>query len=192
MQGDARLIDVVKAAAKAANWEPRPSPRPGIRRNGTAAGRGISCVLYEGDNGYCAMVADVEVNQDTGRVTVKRLVIANDCGPISNPDGLRNQLEGGALQGMSRALTEEVTWDDQRVTSVDWRTYQPLYLGADVPEIETVLINRLDVRATGAGETAVTVAAGAVGNAIFDATGARIRQAPFTPKRVKSALDART
>jgi CO/xanthine dehydrogenase Mo-binding subunit len=138
------------------------------------------------------MVADVEVNQDTGRVTVKRLVIANDCGPISNPDGLRNQLEGGALQGMSRALTEEVTWDDQRVTSVDWRTYQPLYLGADVPEIETVLINRLDVRATGAGETAVTVAAGAVGNAIFDATGARIRQAPFTPKRVKSALDART
>jgi nicotinate dehydrogenase subunit B len=93
---------------------------------------------------------------------------------------------------MSRALTEEVTWDDQRVTSVDWRTYQPLYLGADVPSIETVLINRLDVRATGAGETAVTVAAAAIGNAIFDATGARIRQAPFTPKRVKSALDART
>ena len=149
-------------------------------------------MLYEGDNGYCAMVADVEVNQDTGRVTVKRLVIANDCGPISNPDGLRNQLEGGALQGMSRALTEEVTWDDQRVTSVDWRTYQPLYLGADVPEIETVLINRLDVRATGAGETAVTVAAGAIGNAIFDATGMRIRQAPFTPERVKSALDARS
>ena len=190
--GDARLTDVVKAAAKTANWETRPSPRPGIPRNGVAAGRGISCVLYEGDNGYCAMVADVEVNQDTGRVTVKRLVIANDCGPISNPDGLRNQLEGGALQGMSRALTEEVTWDDQRVTSVDWRTYQPLYLGADVPSIETVLINRLDVRATGAGETAVTVAAAAIGNAIFDATGARIRQAPFTPERVKSALDART
>jgi CO/xanthine dehydrogenase Mo-binding subunit len=138
------------------------------------------------------MVADVEVNQDTGRVTVKRLVIANDCGPISNPDGLRNQLEGGALQGMSRALMEEVTWDDQKVTSVDWRTYQPLYLGADVPRVETVLINRLDARATGAGETAVTVAAAAIGNAIFDATGARIRQAPFTPRRVKSALDART
>jgi nicotinate dehydrogenase subunit B len=138
------------------------------------------------------MVADVEVNQDTGRVTVKRLVIANDCGPISNPDGLRNQLEGGALQGMSRALTEEVTWDDQRVTSVDWRTYRPLYLGSDVPRIETVLVNRLDVPATGAGETAVTVAAAAIGNAIFDATGIRIRQAPFTPERVKSALDARS
>ena len=148
----------------------------------------MSCVLYEGDNGYCAMVAEVDVDQDTGRVTVKRLVIANDCGPISNPDGLRNQLEGGALQGMSRALLEEVTWDDQKVTSVDWRTYRPLYLGADVPAIETVLINRPEASAMGAGETAVTVAAAAIGNAIFDATGARIRQAPFTPERVKAAL----
>jgi nicotinate dehydrogenase subunit B len=189
---DPRLIDVVKAAAKTANWEARPSPRPGARRNGVAVGRGISCVLYEGDNGYCAMVADVEVNQDTGRVIVKRLVIANDSGPISNPDGLRNQLEGGALQGMSRALMEEVTWDDQKVTSIDWRTYRPLYVGAEVPNIETVLINRTDVRAMGAGETAVTVTAAAIGNAIFDATGARIRQAPFTTERVKSALDART
>ncbi len=188
---DPRLVEVVKAAAKAANWDPRPSPRPAIRRTGVAAGRGMSCVLYEGDNGYCAMVAAVEVNQDTGRVAVKRLVIANDCGPISNPDGLRNQLEGGALQGMSRALLEEVTWDDQKITSVDWRTYRPLYLGADVPAIETVLINQPDARALGAGETAVTVTAGAIANAIFDATGARIRQVPFTPERVKAALDAR-
>jgi CO/xanthine dehydrogenase Mo-binding subunit len=185
---DPRLIDVVKAAANAAKWETRPSPRQNVRRSGVASGRGMSCVLYEGDNGYCAMVAEVDVNQDTGRITVKRLVIANDCGPISNPDGLKNQLEGGALQGMSRALLEEVTWDDQKVTSVDWRTYRPLYLGADVPAIETVLINRPDASAMGAGETAVTVAAGAIGNAIFDATGARIRQAPFTPERVKAAL----
>ena len=111
---------------------------------------------------------------------------------LVSPDGLRNHLEGGALQGMSRALTEEVTWDDQKVTSVDWRTYRPLYLGADVPTIETVLLNRSDVRATGAGETAVTVVAAAIGNAIFDATGARVRQVPFTPERVKAALDART
>ena len=82
-----------------------------------------SCVLYEGDNGYCAMVAEVEVESGHRRAcTVKRLVVAQDCGPISNPDGMRNQLEGGALQGMSRALGEEVTWDDQKVTSVDWRT----------------------------------------------------------------------
>jgi len=189
--GDPRLIEVVKAAAKSANWQPRPSPGPNVRRTGVAAGRGISCVLYEGDNGYCAMVASVEVNQETGRVAVKRLVIANDCGPISNPDGLKNQLEGGALQGMSRALLEEVVWDAQKVTSVDWRTYRPLYLGADVPTIETVLINQPDARATGAGETAVTVTVAAIANAIFDATGARIRQAPFTPERVKAALDAR-
>jgi len=188
---DPRLIDVVKSAAKTANWEPRPSPRPGIRKTGIAAGRGISCVLYEGDNGYCAAVAEVEVHQDTGAIAVKRLVIANDCGPISNPDGLRNQLEGGALHGVSRTLSEEVTWDDRKITSIDWRTYRPLYLGADVPKIETVLINRPDARATGAGETAVTVVAAAVANAVFDATGARVRQVPITPERVKAALSAR-
>jgi CO/xanthine dehydrogenase Mo-binding subunit len=186
---DPRLSDVVKAAARAANWESRPSPRSsGPRRNGVVSGRGISCVLYEGDNGYCAAVAEVEVNQDTGRVSVKRLVIANDVGPISNPDGLRNQLEGGALHGLSRTLNEEVTWDDQKVTSIDWRTYRPLPVGADVPKIETVLINRPEARATGAGETAVTVVAAAIGNAVFDATGVRLRQIPFTPERVKAAL----
>src|SRR5262249_40685873 len=78
---DPRLIEVVKSAAKAANWENRPSPRPAPRRNGMVSGRGISCVLYEGDNGYCAVVAEVDVNQDTGRIAVKRLVIANDVGP---------------------------------------------------------------------------------------------------------------
>jgi CO/xanthine dehydrogenase Mo-binding subunit len=188
---DPRLSEVVRSASKAAGWQARPSPRPGGVRTGVAAGRGVSCVLYEGDNGYCSVVAEVEVNQDTGRVSVKRLVIANDCGPISNPDGLKNQLEGGALQGMSRALSEEVTWDEQNVTSIDWRTYRPLYLGADVPTIETVLINRPDGKAMGAGETAVTVVPAAIANAIFDATGARIRQVPFTPERVKAALGAR-
>jgi CO/xanthine dehydrogenase Mo-binding subunit len=188
---DPRLIEVVRAAAKAASWQTRPSPKAAPGRTGVASGRGISCVLYEGDNGYCALVAEVDVNQDTGRVIVKRMVIANDCGPISNPDGLKNQLEGGALQGVSRALLEEVVWDAQKVTSVDWRTYRPLYLGADVPAIETVLINQPDAPATGAGETAVTVAAAAIANAIFDATGARVRQVPFTPERVKAALDAR-
>jgi nicotinate dehydrogenase subunit B len=187
--GDPRLSDVVKAAAKAANWDSRPSPRSsGARRNGVVSGRGISCVLYEGDNGYCAAVAEVDVNQDTGGVAVKRLVIANDVGPISNPDGLKNQLEGGALHGVSRTLQEEVTWDDQKVTSIDWRSYRPLPVGADFPKIETVLINRPDARATGAGETAVTVVAAAIGNAVFDATGVRLRQIPFTPERVKAAL----
>ena len=101
------------------------------------------------------------------------------------------QLEGGALHGVSRTLSEEVTWDDQKVTSIDWRTYRPLPVGAEIPKIETVLINRPEARATGAGETAVTVVAAAIGNAVFDATGIRIRQVPFTPDRVKVALSAR-
>jgi CO/xanthine dehydrogenase Mo-binding subunit len=101
---------------------------------------------------------------------------------------MRNQIEGGTLHGMSRALGEEVTWDDRHVTSIDWRTYHSLPLGIDAPKIESVLLNRPDAEATGAGETAITVVAAAIGNAIFDATGVRIRQVPFTPERVKSAL----
>ncbi|MGA2713958.1 MAG: molybdopterin cofactor-binding domain-containing protein [Bryobacteraceae bacterium] len=189
---DARLRDMVIEAAKAAKWDARPSPKAQIRRTGIATGRGIACVAYERDNGYAAMVVEAEVDQDTGEVTVKRIVVNNDCGPISNPDGLRNQLEGGALQGMSRVLGEEVTWDERKVTSFDWRTYHSLPLGFDVPKIETVLINRPDEEATGAGETSITIIAAAIGNAIFDATGARIRQSPFTPERVKAALAART
>jgi nicotinate dehydrogenase subunit B len=186
---ESRMVDVVKAAAVRANWDARPSPKPRVSSvAGIASGRGISCVAYEGDNGYAAMVAEVEVDLATGKITVKRIVISNDCGPISNPDGLRNQCEGGTLQGMSRALGEEVTWDDHNVTSIDWRTYRTLPLGFAVPKIEVVLLNRPDQPATGAGETAITVVAGAIGNAIFDATGARIRQVPFTPERIKAAL----
>jgi nicotinate dehydrogenase subunit B len=188
---DTRLIDVVKAAAKAAQWEARPSPKPGTSRAGTVSGRGIACVVYEGDNGYAALVAEVEVDQASGRVLAKRFVVAQDCGPISNPDGLRNQIEGGVLQGMSRALGEEITWDDRKVTSIDWQSYNTLPLGIEVPVIESVLIDRPEAEATGAGETAITLAAAAIGNAIFDATGARIREVPFTPDRVKAALSSR-
>jgi nicotinate dehydrogenase subunit B len=185
---DPRLMDVVKEAAKTAKWDPRPSPKPRTSKTGVVSGRGVACVAYERDNGFSAMVAEVEVNQDTGKVSVKHIVLANDSGPISNPDGLKNQIEGGALQGMSRALMEEVTWDDQKVTSFDWRTYRTLPLGFDVPKIDAVLLNRPDEASCGAGETAITVVAAAIGNAIFDATGARIRQVPFTPERVKAAL----
>jgi CO/xanthine dehydrogenase Mo-binding subunit len=188
----ARLSEAVRTAAKAANWQARPSPRANVRRTGVASGRGIACVCYEGDNGYVAMVAEVDVNQDTGEVHVTRLVVGQDCGPISNPDGMRNQIEGGAIQGMSRALGEAVTWDEEKVTSIDWRTYQSLPVGFKVPLIETVLINQPDEGACGSGETSITVVAAAIGNAIFDATGARIREVPFTPERVKAALAART
>jgi CO/xanthine dehydrogenase Mo-binding subunit len=101
---------------------------------------------------------------------------------------MKNQIEGGLLQGLSRALGEEVTWDDKKVTSIDWRTFRSLTLGSEVPAIECVLINRPDAEAMGAGECAITLVASSVGNAIFDATGARIRRVPFTPERVKAAL----
>jgi CO/xanthine dehydrogenase Mo-binding subunit len=195
----ARLSGAIQAAAKAANWQPRPSPnrRAGLASqdppsNGTVSGRGIACVCYEGDNGYVAMIAEVDVNQGTGQVHVTRLVVAQDCGPISNPDGMRNQIEGGALQGMSRALGEMVTWDEEKITSVDWRTYRSLPLGFAIPRIETVLINQPDEDACGSGECSITVVAAAIGNAIFDATGVRIREVPFTPERVKAALGSRT
>ncbi len=188
---ETRMIDVVKAAAKKADWDARPSPKPGNGRGGTVTGRGIACVAYEGDNGYAALIAEVEVDQTSGSVQAKRFVVAQDCGPISNPDGLRNQIEGGILQGMSRALGEEITWDDRKVTSIDWRSYHSLSLGMQTPTIQSVLIDRPAVEATGAGETAITLAAAAIGNAIFDATGVRIREVPFSPDRVKTALSAR-
>jgi nicotinate dehydrogenase subunit B len=188
---DRRLSEIVQAVAKAAAWEARPSPQPQWRSTALARGRGMACVVYEGDNGYGAMVAEVEVDQASGKLHVTRFVVALDCGPISNPDGLRAQIEGGTLQGMSRALGEEVTWDEQRVTSIDWQTYHSLPLGFDVPRIDSVLLNRPDVPATGAGETTITLVAAALGNAIFDATGARMRQVPFTTERLKAALEAR-
>jgi CO/xanthine dehydrogenase Mo-binding subunit len=189
---DSRLKDVVQAAAKAAGWQARPPRRPSeAGGSGVRSGRGIACVAYEGDNGYVAMVAEVDVETTSGRIHVKRFVCAQDCGPVSNPDGMKNQIEGGALQGLSRAVGEEVTWDDHKVTSIDWRTYHSLPLGFDVPAVETVLINRGGVEATGAGETAITVVAAAVANAVFDATGVRLREVPFTAERVKAAMSAR-
>ncbi len=188
---ETRVIDVVKAAAKAAKWDARPSPKLGNPNKGVVTGRGIACVAYEGDNGYAALVAEVEVDQVSGRVRPKRFVVAHDCGPISNPEGLRNQIEGGVLQGTSRALGEEITWDDHAITSIDWKTYHTLPLGIQVPLIECVLIDRSEAKATGAGETAITLAAAAIGNAVFDATGARLREVPFTPDRVKAALLSR-
>ncbi|MBI4906680.1 MAG: xanthine dehydrogenase family protein molybdopterin-binding subunit [Acidobacteria bacterium] len=188
---DTRLRDCVTKAAEAYGWDSRPSPKAGNPKTGVVTGRGISCVLYEGNNGYCALIAEVEVDQETGKVEVTRIITSNDSGPISNPDGLSNQMEGGAMQGMSRALYEEVKWQEFGLTSVHWRAFPVYQFGNRLPYIETVLINRPDVRQMGAGETTITIVAAAIANAIFDATGARIRQVPFTPARVLAALKAR-
>ena len=183
-----RVIGVLKAAAKATDWKPRPFAPPPNKTTGERTGRGIACVAYEGDNGYAALVAEVSVNVETGVVRPVRFVVASDCGPISNPDGLRNQIEGGILQGLSRSLVEEVTWDDKQITSTSWATYKSLYMDFAAPPIEIVFVTPENVPATGAGETAITVVPAAIGNAIFDATGARLREVPFTPERVLAAL----
>ena len=185
---DPRLIAVVKAAAEAAKWDARPSPGPKVGGDRVVSGRGIACVDYEGGNGYAALVAHVEVNLDSGVVHPRHFFLAIDCGPVSNPDGLRNQSEGGILQAVSRALVEEVTWDNRRVTSVDWASYKTLYLGYEMPAVECTFVMPHGVPALGAGETSITVTPAAIGNAIFDATGARLRTIPFTPERVLDAL----
>ena len=182
---------MVKAAADSANWITFPSPNPANSKTGVVTGRGIACVLYEGNNGYSAMVAEVQVDQSTGAVTVTNLYAAQDSGPVCNPNGLRNQMEGGALQGMSRALYEEVKWRSGFVTSADWLTYRVYSWGMPLPKITTVLVNPTSGPEMGAGECTITLSAAAIGNAVFDATGARLRQVPFTPDRVLAALAAR-
>jgi nicotinate dehydrogenase subunit B len=183
-----RTIGVLRSVSSAARWQPGPLRAVSASPQGVLRGRGVACVAYEGTNGYAALVAEVEVDTQTGIVHPTAFYVAMDCGPVSNPDGLRNQTEGGVLQGMSRALVEEVTWDQQRVTSTDWETYHSLSLAYEMPPVEVVFASSNGAPASGAGETAITVTPAAIGNAIFAATGARLREVPFTPDRVKAAL----
>jgi nicotinate dehydrogenase subunit B len=180
-----RLRHVLTTAAEKGGWERRASPRS--RQDSLAEGRGLAFARYENDQAIVACVAFVTVDIASGVVRVKRVVVAHDCGLIINPDGVRNQIEGNVIQSLSRTLKEEVLFDRMRVTSVDWETY-PILKFTEVPEVEIVLINRPDQPALGAGEPAQITTAAAVANAIFDATGARLRQIPFTPERVKMAL----
>ncbi len=176
---------VLQAAAEKAGWESHPSHQ----RDGdeSAQGRGVAFVRYENDQAIVATVAEVEVDRATGVVRVKRITVAHDCGLIINPDGVSNQIEGNVIQSLSRTLKEEVQFDQEHITSVNWESYKILTF-SEVPDIQIVLINQPEEEAVGAGEPSTTTTAAAVANAIFDATGARLRQIPFTPDRVKAAL----
>ena len=175
---DPRAHEVLKTATQRAGWG---SPLPADE------GRGIAFVQYENDEAYVATVAHVHVNRASGAVRVKRIVVAHDCGLIINPDGLRNQIEGNVIQSASRALKEQVTWNESCITSVDWESY-PILKFSEVPEVEIALINRPNEPAVGAGEPSTVTTAAAIANAIFAATGARVREIPFTAKRVKAAM----
>ena len=142
---------------------------------------------YKQVENYVALAMEVAVDRSSGKIEVRRIVCAHDCGLIVNPDGLRNQVEGSILQTLSRALHEEVKFDRSRVTSLDWSSY-PILRFPEVPPVEVALINRPEQPPYGAGEAATTPVVAALANAVFDATGVRLRTVPFTPERVESAL----
>ncbi len=188
-----RSIAVIKAAAAEYGWDTRPSPKP-VGKGPILTGRGIS-YCYRGRT-VVAEIAEVEVNRETGHVWVKRFVCAHDCGLVINPGGLRRTIEGNLLYGLSRALHEEVQFDTEKVTSVDWRTH-PTLTHADTPaRIDVVVVNgdpnpkRPDLPHYGAGEPSCKPVIAAVANAIYDATGVRIRRVPFRDERVLAALEA--
>ena len=180
-----RDIAVIKAAAERAGWQTRTSPRRD-QTGSKVSGRGIA---YSQRNGtVCAVVAEVDVDRSTGKIWARKFTVAHDCGQIINPDGLAKCIEGNIVQGISRTLWEETTFDKQAVTSVDWITYPILDIGETPETIDCVLINRPEAVPTGAGEPSIRPVAAAIANAIFDATGVRIRRVPFSPDRVKQAL----
>ncbi len=189
----ARSLAVLKAASEKFGWDARPSPKP-LGKGDILTGRGIA-YSFRGET-IAAQIAEVEVNRKTGHVWAKRLVCAHDCGLVVNPDTLRHTVECGTLHGLSRALYEEVRFDTEKVTSQDWLSH-PTLRHADVPErIDIVLVNgdpnpnRPDLPPYGAGEASLKPMLAAIANAIFDATGVRIRRVPFRDDRVLAALKA--
>jgi CO/xanthine dehydrogenase Mo-binding subunit len=185
---DPRALDVIDRAAQMIGWKTRPSPNPEAVQGGLRVGRGLAYTRYKQSENYIAVAMEVAVDAATGSIGVRHVTAAHDCGPIVNPDALRNQVEGCIVQTLSRALHEEVTFDRSHVTSVDWRSY-PILTFPEAPKVEVALIDRPREPIYGAGEAAAAPVAAALANAVFDATGVRLRRVPFTPERVKAALN---
>ena len=186
---NARAKAVLAAAAEKAGWDKRPSPK---RANGSGeivTGRGVGLSTRGGT--FVGTIAEVEVNRRNGAARVTRFVCAHDCGLIINPEALRGTIAANLIQSMSRGMKEEVTFDRSNVTSVDWMTY-PIARAQDIPaQVDIVLINHPELPSSGAGEPSSRATAAAIANAIFDATGVRVRQTPLTPARIKATLSAR-
>ncbi len=174
---DRRARAVIDRAAEKAGW------KPGARPSGNGRGRGFAFAQYKNRACYTAVVVDLVVDEESGDITLKKAVIAADAGQIVNPDGLSNQLEGGFFQSASWTLREQVTFDREGIRSQDWDTY-PILRFSGSPEIETVLINRPAFPFLGSGEASQGPTAAAIANAVFDATGVRVRDLPITGTRL--------
>jgi nicotinate dehydrogenase subunit B len=183
---DKRDADALKAAADKAGWQSRPSPDKSQADKAVAKGRGIAYAQRGGT--VVAVVAEVEVDRTSGKIWARKFTVAHDCGQIINPDGLKHTIEGNIVQGTSRTLWEEVKFDTKKVTSVDWESYPILDITESPETVDVVLINRPEIAPSGAGEPSIRSVAAAVANAIFDATGVRIRRVPFSPDRVKASF----
>ncbi len=173
-----------ESAAKKAGWIERASPAPPATGS-KATGRGVA--MSDRDGAIVAAVAEVEVDKSNGKVKVNRITVAHDCGLIANPDGLKNQIEGNVVQGVSRALLEEVQFDELGMKNVDWNSYSTIRF-QDIPEVQIDLLEHSELGFLGAGEASIIPVPAAIANAVFDATGVRVRDVPLTPQRVLSAL----
>jgi CO/xanthine dehydrogenase Mo-binding subunit len=182
---DPRGRETLERAARLANWQTRPSPQRDLQGD-WVRGRGVTYVKYELVRTYVAGVAEVAVNRRTGEIKVERFFCAHDCGQIINPDAVRAQVEGNVIHTLSRTLHEELTFDRGTVTSLDWASYKTITF-PEIPQIVIDLIDRPAERPWGAGEPAAAIIPSAVSNAVFDATGVRLRSIPFTPARFLAA-----
>jgi nicotinate dehydrogenase subunit B len=177
---DERAIAVLREVEKISGWKKTSRPSK------SGLGHGVAYAQYDNYSAYAAVAVQVRVD-DAGRTRVEKAWVAHDCGLIVNPDGVKLQIEGNIIQTVSRALVEEVRFTRRGIETLDWASY-PILRFSEVPdEIVISLINRPNQRAVGAGEPAASPVFAAVANAIFDATGVRLRDVPFTPQRLKAA-----
>lgn len=190
---DPRAVDLVKAVAQRAEWTPRPVWKQPLAEADIVRGRGFAYALYVHGPfpgkpaAWSAWIADVAVNKATGDVSVTRVVAGQDSGLMVNPDGVRHQIHGNVIQSTGRALMEEVSFDRNSVTSREWGAY-PIIKFPDIPKIDVLMLPQQDQPPMGVGESASVPSAAAIANAIFDATGVRFRELPFTPERILAGL----
>jgi len=187
INNDARGTELLKRLARFSQWQGRTS---GKQASGdVATGRGVTYIKYELARTYVGAVADVEVNRKNGEIRVKHFAVVQDCGQVINPDSVRNQIEGNMIQTVSRTLKEELTFDRSRVTSLDWDSY-PILRFPEIPDVDVDLIDRPTEKPWGVGEPSAAVVPSAISNAVFDAVGVRLRSVPFTPAKVRAALQS--